>query len=331
LRVADAAFVDQVRRAGVSVEAVAVKVGVAGRLRRAYPVNDLVEAAAARRAAATALERRPRSVVFSTVTSALFAPTVTQPYAIRLDSPAALNRTGRANSVLHPLERRALERARLVLPWSRAAEAALPARGRNTLVLPPPVTPSEGPERERERLAVAYVPDPKAKGLDLLCAAWRLAAVEGARLEVFGIEPERARAHLERSGVPEPDGVEWRGMTPAEEFRAALRRAHMFAAAARWEDFGQAQLEALADGALLATVPSGGAYEALALARELDPRLAADTLDPGAFAEALKAAFGLSPEEVKRYRHDAALRLAAYSPQALTRRVATEVIPVLLG
>jgi glycosyltransferase involved in cell wall biosynthesis len=329
LRVADAAFVDQARKAGVSAEAVAVGIGAAGLLRRAYPVNDLVEAAAARRATATALERRPRAVVFSTVTAALFAPRLEQPYAIRLDSPAALNRTGPANSVLHPLERRALGGARLVLPWSRAALAALPAGRERALVLPPPVIPSS-PPRERERLAVAYVPDPKAKGLDVLCAAWRLAHVPEARLAVFGIEPERARRHLDRTGVPEPPAVEWRGMAPADEFRAALRAAHAFVAAARWEDFGQAQLEALADGALLATVPSGGAYEAFALARELEPTLAADAIDPGALAEAVRAAFALTPGRVERYRREAAMKLAAYSPQALVKRMESEVIPALL-
>ena len=44
----------------------------------------------------------------------------------------------------------------------------------------------------------------------------------------------------------------------AAEFRARLRRARVFVHGARWEDWGQAPLEALADGALLATVPSGG-------------------------------------------------------------------------
>ena len=331
LRVADGAFVDQLRRAGASAEAVSVRIGALAVLRRAYPVNDLVEAAAARRALAAALRRRPRAVVFSTVTAALLAPKLELPYAVRLDSPAALNRRGRASFALHPLERRALAGARLVLPWSRAARAALPAGRERAVVLPPPVTPSGPHSPERERLAVAYVPDPKAKGLDLLCAAWSLAGVDGARLEVFGIEAERARRHLERTGVRQPAGVEWRGLTPAADFRGALRRARVFAAAGRWEDFGQAQLEALADGTLLATVPSGGAYEALALARELEPRLAAQTLDPGALAEALRAAFELPPDRVERYRGDAAARLSAYSPQALVRRVANEVIPALLG
>ncbi|HEX6739402.1 MAG TPA: hypothetical protein VF310_14085, partial [Vicinamibacteria bacterium] len=241
LRVADAAFVDQLRAAGASAEAVSVRIGALGRLRRAYPVNDLVEAAAARRALAAALDLRPRAVVFSTVTAALLAPRLGLPYAVRLDSPAVLNRPGRASSVLHPLERRALDGASVVLPWSRAALAALPAGRERAVVLPPPVTPSS-PPLPRERLAVAYVPDPKAKGLDVLCAAWRLARLEAASLEVFGIEAERARRHLERTGVPEPAAVTWRGLTPPGEFRRALRRATVFAAAARWEDFGQAQL-----------------------------------------------------------------------------------------
>ncbi len=55
-RVSDSLFVDQLRRAGVGVEPVSVRVGASGRLRRAYPVTDLVEAAAARRALAAALD-----------------------------------------------------------------------------------------------------------------------------------------------------------------------------------------------------------------------------------------------------------------------------------
>ncbi len=89
-----------------------------------------------------------------------------------------------------------------------------------------------------------------------------------------------ARAHLQRSGVPEAAGLELRGTVPLAEFRARMRAARVYAAGARWEDFGQAPLEALADGALLATVPSGGPFEALRLARELgEPDLVAPALD----------------------------------------------------
>ena len=82
-----------------------------------------------------------------------------------------------------------------------------------------------------------------------------------ARLLVFGIDPDRGRAFLARFGIPEPAGLEWRGAVPREEFRAALRQAHVHVTSARWEDWGQAQLEALADGALLASTPAGGPFE----------------------------------------------------------------------
>ena len=45
-RTGDTRLVEQLRRVGVSVEPVAVRIGVAGAARRAYPVTDLVEAVA---------------------------------------------------------------------------------------------------------------------------------------------------------------------------------------------------------------------------------------------------------------------------------------------
>jgi hypothetical protein len=224
LQVADAAFLEQARAAGADAEAVGVRIGALDRLRRAYPVNDMVEASAASRATAKAVKRmRPRAVVFSTVTASLLAPKLGVPYAVRLDSPTILNRPGTRNAGLHRLEQRSLAGARLILPWSRAAEAALPETGVRSVVLPPPVVPSGAPAWKRERIAVGYAPDPKAKGLEVLCRAWERAAIRDARLAVYGIEPERARRHLARTETPEPRTVEWRGMTSAEDFRGALR------------------------------------------------------------------------------------------------------------
>src|SRR5688572_13022364 len=115
LKTADRAFVGMLEDAGVSVKAVGTRVGLlhAGRRAgaRAYPLVDLVEAIAARRALQSALDRsRPRAVVFSTTTAALLAPGI-EPYAVRLDAPAAFNRPGALNSVTHALERRKLARA----------------------------------------------------------------------------------------------------------------------------------------------------------------------------------------------------------------------------
>jgi hypothetical protein len=331
-RLGDSVLVGQLRNAGVDVAPVSVRIGASGGLRRAYPVTDIVEAVAARRALAASIERySPRALVISTTTAAMLADPRGLPYAVRLDAPASMNRPGLRNAPLHALERRALRRARLVLTWSRAAAAALPPGAARAVVLPAPVTPSGEPPSRRDRLAVAYTPDVKAKGLDVVCGAWAAAAIPDARLEVFGVEREAALAHLSRTGTPLPDGVDFRGKTSPQQFRAALRRCHAYVGGARWEDFGQAPLEALADGALVVTVPSGGPFEALALARELAPELVADRIAAEPLAAALRAAFELSDPRVEDYRRGAARLLERFRDDAIERTLATEVVPALLG
>ncbi len=329
----DRLFVEQLRRAGVEAEAVTVRFGLAGRLRRGYPLNDLVEMHAVRRALGTALaEHEPRALVVSTTTAAMALPELSVPYAVRLDAPARMNRPGARNRLLHVLERRGLSRARLTLPLSRSAIAELPPGSAPAVVVSPPVEPSGPAAEERERVAVAYVPDPKAKGLDVLVAGWAAAAVPDARLEVYGLDPDWARSHLRRSGVAEPAGLELRGTVPAAEFRARIRRARLYAGGARWEDFGQAPLEALADGALLATVPSGGPFEALRLARELgEPSLIASEVGGEALGAAIRAAFELPEERVRAYRAAALEALRPFRAEAVQKTVEQEVLPRLLG
>ena len=109
-----------------------------------------------------------------------------------------------------------------------------------------------------------------------------------------------------------------------------LRRAHVYVAGARWEDWGQAPLEALADGALLATVPSGGPYEALRLARRLDPSLVATEIDGAALAAAIRAAFELPQERVREYRERAAELMRPYRSEAVQETVTHELLPALL-
>jgi hypothetical protein len=331
-RVGDSLLVDQLRRAGVHVAPTSVRIGATGRLRRAYPITDLVEAVAARRALAAALERHsPRAVVISTTTAAMLADTRGLPYAVRLDAPACLNRPGARNAALHALERRALAEARLVLPWSEAARAALPAGHAPAIVVPTPIESSGERPWTPERLAVAYTPDVKAKGLDIVCGAWAAAAIPDARLEVFGVEREPALAFLSRTGTNVPSEVVFRGKVPPERFRAALRHARVYVGGARWEDYGQAPLEALTEGALLATVPSGGPFEALALARELAPELVAATIAAEPLASALRAAFEAPERRVEDYRRQATRVLGRFGSAAIERTVAAEVVPRLLG
>jgi len=330
-RVADHLFCATAEEAGARVEAVAVGQGALGALRRGYPVNDLVEAAAARRAIASAVARvRPRAVVLSSTTTAQLAPPLEVAHAVRLDGPAALNRPGARNAPVRALERRALARAALVLPWSEPARAALPPGSEPAIVLPPPVERSGSRERE-ERLAVAYVPDPKAKGLEVVVEAWAQAAVEGARLEIYAVEPDRAHRHLSRHGLGAPSSVTVRGPVTGERFRAALRRARVLVAGARWEDFGQVPLEALADGALLATVPSGGAFAALPLARRLEPSLVAPEVSAEALVPCVRAAFALPDDRVRALRQQAGGLLGPFSRRAVVSRLGDEVLPRLLG
>ena len=58
--------------------------------------------------------------------------------------------------------------------------------------------------------------------------------------------------------MPAARGVRDAGAGPPAEFRALLRRARVYVTAPRREDYGLAQLEALADGALLVTTPAPG-------------------------------------------------------------------------
>jgi glycosyltransferase involved in cell wall biosynthesis len=332
-RVADRMLLQQLERAGASTEAVAIGRGQADRLRRGYPLNDFVEMYAARRTVRTAVERlEPRALIVSSTTAAMLLPELPVPYAVRFDAPARLNRPGARNALLPLLERRAMSRARLTIPYSVAGGEALPEGAARPIVVSPPIDPSApAPPADREPLAVAYVPDPKAKGLEILVGGWAEAAVEGARLEVYGLDPERAMAHLRRTGTPVPSSLELPGMVPAADFRAALRRARVFIHGARWEDWGQAPLEALADGALLATVPSGGPYEGGRLARRLDAALVAERIDPASLAPAIRAAFDLPEDAVHSYRERAAELVRPYRSEAVQEVVARELVPALLG
>ncbi len=334
-RVADELLLAQLERAGASTAAVSVGLGATDRLRRGYPLNDVVEMYAARRAARTAVERHePRALIVSSTTAAMLLPRLPLPYAVRFDAPARLNRPGARNAFLHALERRAMRRARVTVPFSVAGAEAQPAGAAPPVIVSPPIDPSEpdGDEpAERGRLAVAYVSDPKAKGLDVVVGGWSAARVEGARLEVYGLDPDWARAHLRRTGVAPPESVDLRGTVPAAEFRARLRRARVFVHGARWEDWGQAPLEALADGALLATVPAGGPYEGLRVARQLDESLVAEGIEAHGLGRAIRAAFGLPDDRVRAYQDRARDLLRPYRSDAVQETVEKELLPALLG
>jgi len=317
LRHADGALAEQLRAAGLACEVREVRIGAAGSLRRNPAITDLVEALAARRAA-----RGPeaRVTLYSTVTAALLQPS-RGPYAVRFDSPAALNRPGLSGAWQRARERWVLGRAKLLLPWSRRAADSAPTDVPR-LVVPVPV-PAQEPAGTRDIDVLAYAGYPQKRGLDVICRAWAQVGA-GRTLVVGGVEREPALAWLAKQGVAEPRGVDWRGLVPRSEWLETVGRARLFVNASRWEDYGLSQLEALSAGAALVTVPSPGPYEALSLARSLAPELVDSDLEA-----ALGAGLRLGEDELAAYRARAADALAPYRPDAVQAIVSDELLPAL--
>jgi glycosyltransferase involved in cell wall biosynthesis len=150
-------------------------------------------------------------------------------------------------------------------------------------------------------------------------------------LIVGGIDQQDARSYLRRAGVAEPRAVEWGGAMPRERWLELVARARMFVNASRYEDWGLAQMEALAAGTPLVTVPSPGLNEALPLARRLAPDLVAEERAAGALAAAIQAGLALDQRARADYARHAGDLLQPYRRPALRQTVATEVLPALLG
>jgi hypothetical protein len=308
---------------------------------RTLMLTDLAWARAARAQARRALsgnERaqpprftQPPRVIYSTTTAALLWPL---PGAIRFDAPAAENRPGRHGLWQRPLERRRLREAPLLLPWSAASLSGLPsgvATDGRALVIPVPVEPSAPgasptPAAERDIAALTYAANPRKKGLDCVLAAWdrvrsELPQLGGEELVVAGA----SQRELNEAGfLGGEEGVRVVGALQSGDYRALLRRTRVFVCAPRREDYGIAQLEALADGCALVTTPSPGPYAALAIARTLDPRLVADDL-----AVALRAAFEAPSSESAQYAARARDALAPFTREAVDAVVARELLPRL--
>jgi hypothetical protein len=326
LRRADEDLAGSLRRAGASAT---VAAAVPPRQVRTFALTDLGWALAARRAARAELSRRtPRAVIYSSTTAALLWP---RPGAIRFDAPSAGNRPGRHGLWQRPLERRRLSRASLLLPWSEGGLREAPAvahREGRALVVPVAVEPSvadglgrgEGVSTDqraavRDIAAVTYAANPSKKGLDRVLAVWRDVRRPGEELLVMGADAKELQLAT--------TGVRVVGMLPYEEYRTLLRRARVFICAPRREDYGIAQLEALADGCMLVTTSAPGPYAALPIARELDPRLVGEDLR-GALRTALD-------DPASDYVDRAVEALAPFRREAVDRLVAEQLLPRLLA
>jgi hypothetical protein len=319
LRAADAELRDSLERAGASV---ALAPAAAPPRVRTLMLTDLAWARAARVAAKQAVERHsPRAIIYSSTTAALLWP---RPGAIRFDSPSAGNRPGRHGLWQRPLERRRLAQSPLLLPWSAGALVEAGISDARSLVLAMAVEPSGPIDGERDIAAITYAANPAKKGLDRVLAAWRgLRAQPGGgdpgELVVAGASAQELRA----AGIEIEPGMRLVGRLAPDEYRALVRRSRVFVCAPRREDYGIAQLEALADGCVLATTPAPGPYAALPIARALDPRLVGEDLQ-GAMRAALD-------EPTADYAQRAREQLQPFSRQAIDRLVAGELLTRLLA
>lgn len=326
----DEALAEHVEAAGATCELRPMRLGATRHLQRSMALTDVVQALAARRAAAGV---EARAVIYSSITAALLQP-LRRPHAIRFDTIAALSRPGVGGVWQRRRERSVLGRADLLLPWSEAAAEAARRSARpaqpETIVLPCVVDVADGAAADAPE-ATAYAANPEKRGLDVLCAAWSAAAADGARLVVGGIDRPDALRWLARRGVAEPAGVEFAGAVPRERWTALVAGSRVYVSAARYEDWGVAQMEALAAGTPLVTVPTPGPNVALPLARELGPGLIARDMTAAALAETLRA--GLAMRDDARAKYAAAARglLEPYSDAALRAVVAERVVPALLG
>jgi glycosyltransferase involved in cell wall biosynthesis len=307
LRAADGELADALRRAGASVAVAAAR---PPREVRTLALTDLVWARAARAAAQRGIaEHAPRAIVYCTVTAALLWP---RPGAIRYDAPAAGNRPGRHGIWQRPLERRRLRAAPLLVPHASGTLAESPSPHAPAVVVPTSVEPSGPAAPERDLAAITYAANPEKKGLDRVLAAWAAVRRDDEELVVTGTER-----------VPRAAGVRSTGALDPVAYRALLRRARVFVCAPRREDYGVAQLEALADGCVLVTTPAPGPYAALPLARALDTRFVSDDL-----GGALRAALDAPPAD---YAARALEAIAPYRRAAVDATVRDELLPALLS
>jgi Glycosyl transferases group 1 len=337
LRAAEDELAGALARAGADVAQVQAH---APREVRTFALTDLAWAVAARRAATAGIAAHaPHAVLYSTTTAALLWP---RPGAIRFDALAAATRPGRHGAWQRPVERRRLAQASVLVPQAAGALEGVAAPSA-PVVVPVPVEASGPLDGARDLAAITYGANWRKKGLDRVLAAWRtvvggdtLAGAGGApagalELVVAGVSAAHVADAWRAGGggtEPLPASVSVTGPLAPAGYRALLRRARVFVTAPRREDYGIAQLEALADGCTLVTTAAPGPYAALPLARALDPRwVVADDAGTPALAAALRGALaaGAVPDAARR-----SALLAPFTRAAADRAVAEELLPRLL-
>jgi glycosyltransferase involved in cell wall biosynthesis len=339
-RTIEAEFAASLERLGVPYRQVRRSPGLVQRLPRTYAMAELAEARVARRALREELAAAtPRAVVLMSSTASLLIDVEGLrrggiEVGIRIDCPAAVNRPGPAGLPQRLLERRRLPRASAVIAMGPRSAATVAGLAPRTIALPTTIDVPRAPASPgRPPRLLAYCANPRRKGLDRIVRAWGMLGPQrgDAVLTVTGIKADPARAALRRARIDLPPGIELCGPVPRERQLELLRGASGFVSASRWEEWGIAQLEALAAGVPLITTPARGAYEAEPLARELSPELVVPGDRPELLAAAIRIALELDDGARARYRSRAAQLVEPFGPGAVDRVMSEQVLPALLG
>ena len=187
---------------------------------RTFMLTDLVQAWAARRAAAAAIaEHRPRAIVYCSITAALLWPA---PGAIWFDALAAENRPGRHGAWQRVIERRRVARAPLLMTMADTGDALAPLDGAphaEAVVVPTVIDEADGrPAGLRDIDVLAYTADPVKRRLDLILDSWARARRTGETLVVAG---HRALARAAGRALRRAPGA--RGLPRAAASRPRVR------------------------------------------------------------------------------------------------------------
>lgn len=325
-RHADLTLAREFERRGIRVDGCWPLLSRVRRLRQlARPLSsEYVEAFAMRRALLRHVSGEHDIVVVSSNTGAMLLPRRwSRRTMVWSDTPIRLARSGRGARLLARAERRAMARVGLIAVQPQQSLALyrelFPEVADRVRFLPVPVSAPAHTSRTRERLGVTYAGNPEKKGLDLAVAAWDASGTD-ARLVVTGIAAIDARAFLAARSVKVPANVEFAGRIPADEHRRLTQRAAVFVSCSRREEYGNAQLEALADGAILVSGPCTGTAEPRAIARRLDPRFVCDGGTPEV-GRCIALAIDLPDAERRAYQDAARLIMGEYSPEQFARCV----------
>jgi len=196
------------------------------------------------------------------------------------DAPAVVNFTGSGSSFIASLEKRKLRSSSRVISLTRyGARKAITDHGvdESRVYRVSYAAVPHGPKRG-SGFALSYcaASKPHAKGLDILANAWSLLGWQ-MPLVITGIPEDRALDFLRQCGIRAEDSIRFLGTVSSSQYVSLVSSCDFYVSPARWEEFGQALIDALSWGKPLAVTPALGPSE---IAGDINVKMVADSFSP---------------------------------------------------